>query len=159
MVLGIMNRLKHYGELDNTYIMYTADNGFHISQHRLPPGKACGIEEDIHIPFIMRGPNVPANKTIDVVTQHADLAPTIMKIAGADWESFGFDGTPLPLNKEEMQDAILNRQEQVNVEFWGRGVAEGKHNFTYVNGTSCKYNLLYPHSIIGLSLIDPICCR
>ena len=36
---------------NNTYLIYTTDNGYHIGQHRLPPGKSCNIEEDVNIPF------------------------------------------------------------------------------------------------------------
>ena len=83
-----MTRLADYGILDNTYIIYSTDNGYHISQHRLNPGKECGFEEDINIPLIVRGPGVPVGEA-NVVTAHTDLAPTILKIAGAKW---GWDG-------------------------------------------------------------------
>lgn len=56
MVEGIVTRLDSYGILDNTYVVYSADNGYHISQHRLSPGKECGFEEDINVPLIIRGP-------------------------------------------------------------------------------------------------------
>ena len=56
MIEGLVNRLESYGILDNTYIFYSSDNGYHVSQHRLHPGKECGFEEDINVPLIVRGP-------------------------------------------------------------------------------------------------------
>jgi arylsulfatase A-like enzyme len=41
LVDGIVTRLESYGILENTYIIYTTDNGYHIGQHRLQPAKQC----------------------------------------------------------------------------------------------------------------------
>lgn len=53
MVETMIRKLKESGQLDNTYIVYTTDNGYHISQHRMHPGKECGFDTDVHIPLIM----------------------------------------------------------------------------------------------------------
>ena len=53
------------GRLDNTYVVYTSDNGFHMGQHRLFVGKTTAYEEDIRVPLVMRGPGVPAGQRID----------------------------------------------------------------------------------------------
>ena len=58
MVGHLIDRLDAAGVLDNTYIFYSSDNGFHISQHRLHPGKMCGFETDIHVPMVVRGPGI-----------------------------------------------------------------------------------------------------
>ena len=39
MMVGLEQKLKKTGELDDTYIVFTSDNGFHMGQHRLPIGK------------------------------------------------------------------------------------------------------------------------
>ena len=52
--------LQETGELDNTYIFFTSDNGFHLGEHRLPRGKRTSYEEDIGVPLMVRGPGVPA---------------------------------------------------------------------------------------------------
>lgn len=41
IVEGVIDRLEKASVLDNTYVIYSTDNGFHISQHRLAPGKEC----------------------------------------------------------------------------------------------------------------------
>lgn len=134
IVEGIVTRLEDYGILDNTYIIYSTDNGYHISQHRLPPGKECGFEEDINVPLIIRGPGVPIGETTDVVSAHADLAPTILKLAKAEWGWDGLDGSPIPLSVGEIEVAKKERQEHVNVEFWGQAIAEGTHVFSLDDG-------------------------
>jgi N-acetylglucosamine-6-sulfatase len=123
MVEGIVERLRTHNMLENTYIFYTSDNGYHISQHRLHPGKECGFEEDINIPLIIRGPGVGSSKVLNTVTSHTDLAPTIMEIAaGARGLDHEFDGSPIPLN-----DLSRDKREHVNVEYWGRALPEGAY--------------------------------
>lgn len=39
--LTLFNKLDEYGILNDTYVFYTTDNGFHIGHHRLQPGKEC----------------------------------------------------------------------------------------------------------------------
>jgi N-acetylglucosamine-6-sulfatase len=133
LVEGVIIRLEQAGILENTYIFYTSDNGYHISQHRLNPGKECGFEEDINIPLIVRGPGVPIGES-KVVTAHTDLAPTFLQLAGAKWGWDGLDGTPIPLKKEDFEDEKKSRQEHVNIEFWGRSIPEGKHRFSLDDG-------------------------
>jgi N-acetylglucosamine-6-sulfatase len=138
LVEGVVTRLEDAGILHNTYIFYTTDNGYHISQHRLNPGKECGFEEDINIPLIVRGPGVPVGES-QVVTAQTDLAPTFLKIAGAKWGWDGLDGSPVPLNKKQLENAKKERQEHVNVEFWGRSIPEGKHRFSLDDGKIGMY--------------------
>lgn len=53
MVERMVQKLTDAGQLDNTYIFYTSDNGYHISQHRMHPGKECGFDTDVHIPLVV----------------------------------------------------------------------------------------------------------
>jgi arylsulfatase A-like enzyme len=39
MVGRLVAALKDRGELENTYIFFTSDNGWHAGEHRLTPGK------------------------------------------------------------------------------------------------------------------------
>ncbi|KAI0016854.1 alkaline-phosphatase-like protein [Xylariomycetidae sp. FL0641] len=139
LVEGIISRLEEYGILEDTFLLFTSDNGYHISQHRMQPGKECGYEEDINVPLVIRGPGVPWNMTTDIATTHTDLAPTILDIAGADSCSADFDGAPIPLTRPEIIAASHVRHEHVNVEYWGYAVAEGKlfpgHSLFFGNNT------------------------
>ena len=124
MVESLVQTLEVKGLLDNTYVFYTTDNGYHISQHRLPPGKECPFETDIHIPLAVRGPDVPAGHVAGVVSSHTDLTPTMLKLAGHDRYKT-LDGFPIPLTEGEL--ASPESGEHVNVEFWGRAIPEGKY--------------------------------
>ncbi len=81
LVSDLVTALDKLGILNSIYILYTTDNGYHIGQHRLP-GKKCGIEIDINISMVMRGPGIPAGKNTSIVTTHTDPAPTFLKMFG-----------------------------------------------------------------------------
>lgn len=128
LVDGVVKRLERYGIIDNTYIFYTSDNGYHIGQHRLPPGKECGYEEDVNIPLIVRGPGIAKGSTSNQVTSHTDLVPTIFNILGLTPRD-DFDGSPIPLTENEISEAADTRREHVNLEYWGFAVPEGEYGF------------------------------
>lgn len=93
-LVKLVNTLKANGQLDNTYIIFTSDNGFHLGQHRLPPQKETAYEEDIHVPLYIRGPDVPMGETRDQIVSNVDLAPTFAELAGVNTPNF-VDGRSL----------------------------------------------------------------
>lgn len=125
LVARVVERLAEHGLLGSTYVFYTTDNGYHIGQHRLQPGKECGFEEDINVPLIVRGPGVPEGEVAEVVTSHVDLAPTMLGLAGAPSRA-DFDGEAIPLSRRELDEAAASRHEHATVEFWGFAVSEGR---------------------------------
>jgi N-acetylglucosamine-6-sulfatase len=80
--------LKETGELSNTYIVFTSDNGYHFANHRLPMSKRTPYEEDIGVPLIVRGPGVPAGALRNQLVLNNDFAPTIADLAGASVPAF-----------------------------------------------------------------------
>ncbi len=94
MLEKIVGTLRQTGQLDNTYIVFTSDNGFHLGQHRLPPGKQSAFEEDIHVPLVVRGPGVAAGRTVDGFAREIDLAPTFAALGRSATPDF-VDGVPL----------------------------------------------------------------
>lgn len=79
LVRDVINRLG--SERDNTYIFFVSDNGLHLGQHRLPPGKSTIYEEDIRVPMAVRGPGIARNTMVQDLVGNIDLAPTFLHIA------------------------------------------------------------------------------
>lgn len=84
LVKPVVDKLDAMGVLNNTYIIYTADNGFTLGQHRRWPGKSLGYEEDIRVPLLIRGPNITSGNMDLSIYNVADLSTTIMHLAGAE---------------------------------------------------------------------------
>jgi len=83
MVKAVIDALEETDQLEDTYIIFTSDNGFHLGQHRLLAGKGRAFEGDIVVPFIIRGPGIPKGEVLeDYLTGNTDFAPTIAELAG-----------------------------------------------------------------------------
>jgi N-acetylglucosamine-6-sulfatase len=78
----IIERLAARRILDDTYVIFTSDNGYHLGQHRLRNGKTQVYEEDIRVPLIIRGPGVPVGAVLEHFIMNIDFAPTIAELAG-----------------------------------------------------------------------------
>jgi len=82
-LLGLVEaRLAARGLARNTYIVFSSDNGYHMGQHRLLPGKETAFDTDIRVPLIIAGPGVPHGKVSSQVVQNVDLYPTFVELAG-----------------------------------------------------------------------------
>ena len=82
-VAQIVNQLSAIGKLDQTYIIFTSDNGFMHGEHRVPQGKVVLYEPSIRVPLIIRGPNLPAGVHRSQFVENIDLAPTIVDVTDA----------------------------------------------------------------------------
>ncbi|KAI1767487.1 Arylsulphatase [Hypoxylon sp. FL1150] len=153
LVEGLVERLEQHGLLEDTYVVYSSDNGFHIGQHRLQPGKSCGYEEDVNVPLIVRGPGVAAGYVADgVTTTHADLAPTFFDLLGIPPKA-EFDGSAIPVEKAKFEEEKLagRRREHAAIEYWGFAMGEGIYNRNPLEHNTYKairlsgpgYNLYY----------------
>lgn len=85
MLEPVIKELDAQGKLSNTYIIFSADHGFHFGNHRLRQGKQSPYDEDVRVPFYVRGPEVPAGVQRNEMIASHDVAPTICELAGADY--------------------------------------------------------------------------
>ncbi|MCX7885744.1 MAG: sulfatase-like hydrolase/transferase [Verrucomicrobiae bacterium] len=77
----VLDKLKAMGELDNTYIFYTADNGIAIGRHGLM-GKQNLYEHSWRVPFIAKGPGIAPGSRAQGNIYLTDLLATICDLAG-----------------------------------------------------------------------------
>ena len=82
MLSRLRSTLRATGQLDNTYVVFSSDNGYHLGEHRLPAGKQTAYKTDVVVPLVVTGPGVK-HATIGRPAQNVDLAPTFVDLAGA----------------------------------------------------------------------------
>jgi arylsulfatase A-like enzyme len=79
----VLDRLEAMGELDNTWIFYTADHGMAIGRHGLQ-GKQNLYEHTWRVPFVVKGPGVAAGSRASGNIYLGDLLATFCDVAGID---------------------------------------------------------------------------
>ncbi len=93
--------LEAEGELDNTVVVYTSDQGFMLGEHDYID-KRWMYDESMRIPLIVRHPGtVQAGSTNDALVNNTDLGPTLLSLAGVKTPEFmqGRSLTPLLAGK------------------------------------------------------------
>lgn len=76
----VLQQLEEMGELDNTYIFYTADHGIAVGRHGLQ-GKQNLYEHTWRVPFIVKGPGVKQGRAMGNFYL-MDVLPTLCDLAG-----------------------------------------------------------------------------
>ena len=77
----VLEKLKAMGELDNTYIVYTADHGIAIGRHGLQ-GKQNLYEHTWRVPFIVKGPGIKPGSRVPGNIYLLDIVATLCDLAG-----------------------------------------------------------------------------
>ncbi len=94
-VQDIVASLTAAGELNNTYIIFTSDNGYLLGEHRLT-GKGYPYQESIQVPLLIRGPGIPAGAVVPQQSGAHDIAPTLLGMTGqTSSPGFVIDGVNL----------------------------------------------------------------
>ncbi|MBZ4192613.1 sulfatase [Niabella sp. 3A5MI-3] len=100
----MLEYLKEKGELENTIVIVTSDNGM-----AFPRAKANGYEYGVHVPFAVRFPKMfPEGRIIDDPVSFVDIAPTILELTGtSSKEMKAMTGTSiLGILKEKKQGVV-----------------------------------------------------
>ncbi|BDD12598.1 choline-sulfatase (plasmid) [Fulvitalea axinellae] len=77
----ILDALEESGQVDNTYIVFTADHGLAVGRHGLL-GKQNMYDHSLRVPFMILGPKIPKGKKIDTPMYLQDAMPTALEVAG-----------------------------------------------------------------------------
>jgi arylsulfatase A-like enzyme len=135
-VSRIVSELEDLGVLDETYLVFTSDNGYLLGEHRYV-GKVLAYDEALRVPLLVRGPGVEPGSRWDGWATTVDIASTLGRLAGAaparTWD--GRDLLALADGPDDVTDTILvqagshpNRPEKGPWMF--RGVRTDRWTFT-----------------------------
>jgi len=99
----MLEYLDAIGELENTIVIVTADNGMPF-----PRAKANSYEYGVHIPFAIRYPKqFPGNRVVDDPFGFIDIAPTILEITNTSSEGM------LPITGKSILDLLKSKESGV----------------------------------------------
>jgi uncharacterized sulfatase len=102
-LMRMMEHLEEIGELDNTIIIVTADNGMPF-----PRAKANGYEYGVHVPLAISYPSgFPAGRTVEDPISFVDLAPTILELTQTPAEGM------LPISGKSITNILKSEEEGV----------------------------------------------
>lgn len=77
----VLDRLESMNELENTYIVYTADHGMAIGRHGLQ-GKQNLYQHTWRVPFIVKGPGIKPGSRVEGNIYLLDVLATLCDLAG-----------------------------------------------------------------------------
>lgn len=78
----LMRTLADTGELDQTLVIFTSDNGYFLGEQRMRQGKVFPHEPSLRVPLLMRGPGIPAGEVRRDPFTSVDFLPTIAAATG-----------------------------------------------------------------------------
>ena len=99
----MLNYLEEIGELENTIVIVTSDNGMPF-----PRAKANGYEYGIHVPLAVRFPKkYPGGRIVDDLVSFTDIAPTILELTDTKTEGM------LPMSGKSILNILKSRNQGV----------------------------------------------
>lgn len=152
-VESMLKTLSETGELSNTWIFFTSDNGWLRGEHRIPAEKYAPYEESIRVPLIVVGPGVKAGQSVNRVAGLVDLAPTLLELAESPLaQGFVGDGRSLVPLLRAADPSSVPWRESMLIEHFGGGAPFRVRSYTglrsetdvyveYANGEKEYYDL------------------
>ncbi|WP_425840347.1 sulfatase-like hydrolase/transferase [Streptomyces fractus] len=101
MIGDLQEKLKKEGVYDNTVFAFASDNGFHMGQYRLMPGKQTAFDTDVNVPLVVTGPGVERGSTSKAVASNIDICPTFTELGGGTPDPAADGRSLVPLLKGE----------------------------------------------------------
>ncbi len=82
---AVVDAVRKTGQIENTYIIYTSDNGGGLTpKGSLRDGKANLYEGGLRVPFVVAGPGIKAGAQCDIPIAQWDLLPTLHDYARSE---------------------------------------------------------------------------
>ncbi|RMG59639.1 MAG: hypothetical protein D6722_21950 [Bacteroidetes bacterium] len=127
--------LEAAGELDNTLIIVTSDNGMPF-----PAAKANGYEYGIHVPLAIRwGAEIAPQRQVDDLVSFVDIAPTLLELAGIAPAKTG----GLPITGRSLTDLFYSQENG-----WLRAGPQAVYASRERHSSSRWANLGYPQRML-----------
>jgi N-acetylglucosamine-6-sulfatase len=101
MIGELQEAVASVGQADHTYFVFSSDNGYHMGEYRLMPGKMTAYDTDIRVPLIVTGPGVPSGRIIEEIVENVDLCPTFAELAGAAGPAAASGHSLVPLLRDQ----------------------------------------------------------
>lgn len=95
MVGELIAELKKDGMYENTYIIFTSDHGDNLGEHGLIGNKHTPMEGSVAVPLVITGPGVKRGAKVDTPVALIDIYPTILDMAGIDYNNPEMPGKSL----------------------------------------------------------------
>lgn len=132
----VLARLEKMGELDNTYVLFTADHGIAVGRHGLT-GKQNLYEHTWRVPFLVMGPGIKAGSRAHGNTYLMDVLPTICDLAGI--------GIPDNIDGVSFKPVLMGEQETIRDVLYGAysgGTKPGMRSVKKGDWKLIKYDVL-----------------
>jgi N-acetylglucosamine-6-sulfatase len=97
LIARLRAALTDAGVAENTLVVFSSDNGFHLGEYRMPVGKSTAFDTDVRVPLVVAGPGVPPGRRSDAAVANIDLAPTFLDAGRARVPSTMDGRSMLPL--------------------------------------------------------------
>ncbi|MFI3169873.1 MAG: sulfatase [Faecalibacterium sp.] len=149
---AILAELEAQGELDNTIVIYTSDQGMFLGEHDYQD-KRWSYEESLRAPLVIRYPKeIPAQHVEYAMMANIDLAPTLLDYAGIP--------VPAAMQGESCRNVIRGEhdgfvRESVYFRYWMHR-AHRHDNPSHYGIRTDKYKLLFYYGLHLDATIDPV---
>ena len=150
----IMDKLDELNLADNTVVIFISDNGGHPVFTRNAPlrgGKSMLYEGGVRVPMIVRWPGkTMAGTKCNVISDIADIYPTLMDLAGVDYSDFKADmttdGESLKTLFSDLENTKNSYTRDEFYQFYGKMGYKGFHKFaTWATLRKGDYKLHYDY--------------
>eukprot|EP00041_Stephanoeca_diplocostata_P003934 m.39508 g.39508 ORF g.39508 m.39508 type:complete len:609 (-) comp14720_c0_seq1:149-1975(-) len=84
LMVGVYDVLMEFNEWENTYVFFSSDHGYSLGQFRLPSHKMQVYDNNLRVPFLVKGPGISPGTFHDNIAGFVDLQATMLTLAGID---------------------------------------------------------------------------